>query len=69
MVRAADFGLVRKSRDIIAREKEQGWRRGTCDSFLGDHIANLSNDGRVDDATGYSKEEEEATSVSCEEFL
>jgi len=23
----------------------------------------------VDDATGYSKEEEEATSVSCEEFL
>ena len=23
----------------------------------------------VDDATGYSKEEEEATSLSCEEFL
>ena len=23
----------------------------------------------VDDATGYSKEEEEATSASCEEFL
>ena len=28
-----------------------------------------NEDPSVDDATGYSKEEEEATSVSCEEFL
>jgi len=28
-----------------------------------------NEDPSVDDATGYSKEEEEATSASCEEFL
>jgi hypothetical protein len=29
----------------------------------------LNESPSVDDATGYSKEEEEATSASCEEFL
>jgi hypothetical protein len=30
---------------------------------------NPNEDPSGDDATGYSKEEEEATSVSCEEFV
>jgi hypothetical protein len=41
----------------------------------GDEASRMGDEGcpnetpSVDDATGYSKEEEEATSVNCEEFL
>ena len=37
-------------------------------SRMGDE-GNPNEDPSGDDATGYSKEEEEATSVSCEEFV
>jgi hypothetical protein len=46
----------------VRRPDDEGWSRMDDEGCPNENPS-------VDDATGYSKEEEEATSASCEEFL